>query len=684
MSDADDNVIVLNAQCNNDALCQRCAQLDLDLLFSGSAPELSTEHFESWYGFSFNPENPTVHGAILQIGSLSTADEESTCPVCRFWSLCRHGDDDLPYLLNQVAWRDTRKGGLSGYDGPPLFTVRNQTPIFELGDYSVITSNPFNSTANTGHYVRTCELVDFELVRSWMARCIDKHSECKTNDQTPDQKNLIQVIDCEDGGTCKARPRTLYAALSYVWGVEQTPSAADGTRGIASYPLLIRDAMFVTRSLGLRYLWVDRYCITASDQALKMEQIRNMDIIFERAQVVIVSLGQSPDEGLPGISTVRKINQPCLKLTKGAVRGSIRDPQDQIRRSKWNRRGWTLQEAILARRKLFFTEDQVHFECKQVHECELMVRSRLPVTGKNWRLPGFSEDDRSWLGLRLEPTMDVSNFMELLANYNTRALTYDSDALNAFLGIISRYTRSLSTLKHYYGLPFEILDDSENEPISEKQAFLTSSFFKSLGWCVPRYSGNATRRHEFPSWTWAGWTGGYNDLVGGTARTKDVQIWVERLDGETTSLIEFVKGGGLDLPISQLSRFIWLEALHVRTEFLEYPTPDPEGLGTYLALLWDDDDGTQMFYLAKLENRFAVADLRLYTNWQTILLEDVSGISLVIADRDGVTEKIPCAELDGYGTVEDAIYEKASQAFPNVRRGTQRDIKWNLKKTRLG
>jgi hypothetical protein len=55
-----------------------------------------------------------------------------------------------------------------------------------------------------------------------------------------------------------------FAALSYVWGVDQTFILLDenttslmSSFQIEQLPQTIRDAVTVTRRIGLRYLWVD-------------------------------------------------------------------------------------------------------------------------------------------------------------------------------------------------------------------------------------------------------------------------------------------------------------------------------------------------------------------------------------------------------------------------------------------
>ena len=63
--------------------------------------------------------------------------------------------------------------------------------------------------------------------------------------------------------------------------------------GSDSTPKVIKDAFLVTKKLGYRYLWVDRYCIVQDDAQEKHQQIKNMGSIYENARVTIVAAAGS-------------------------------------------------------------------------------------------------------------------------------------------------------------------------------------------------------------------------------------------------------------------------------------------------------------------------------------------------------------------------------------------------------
>lgn len=95
--------------------------------------------------------------------------------------------------------------------------------------------------------------IDYDLVKQWISFCRRRHSKrCSP----PPMKRLqgLQVIDCRLRSTIEAPTGCRYIALSYVWG-----HGSQGSSKTSEFAPVIEDGISVTLSLGLRYLWVDRY-----------------------------------------------------------------------------------------------------------------------------------------------------------------------------------------------------------------------------------------------------------------------------------------------------------------------------------------------------------------------------------------------------------------------------------------
>jgi hypothetical protein len=86
------------------------------------------------------------------------------------------------------------------------------------------------------------------------------------------------------------------SALSYCWGGPQrhitTNSNIEAMKAgipLDALPLTIKDAISVTRDLGLRYLWVDSLCIIQDNEKDKIHEIEQMGNIYKRSTVTIAA-----------------------------------------------------------------------------------------------------------------------------------------------------------------------------------------------------------------------------------------------------------------------------------------------------------------------------------------------------------------------------------------------------------
>jgi hypothetical protein len=100
-----------------------------------------------------------------------------------------------------------------------------------------------------------------------LSDCDDYYHGCKRTG-TLDGSVPVTLIDCDTFKLHTASPDMKYVALSYVWGNVSQDDAESSTAHLSSVPLLINDAILATKSLRLKYLWVDRYCITKSDPSI--------------------------------------------------------------------------------------------------------------------------------------------------------------------------------------------------------------------------------------------------------------------------------------------------------------------------------------------------------------------------------------------------------------------------------
>ncbi|KAL6364703.1 hypothetical protein LRP88_00674 [Fusarium phalaenopsidis] len=373
--------------------------------------------------------------------------------------------------------------------------------------------------------------VDFAVAKAWIACCREEHSR-RCNPRTLARVPHFRLIDCTTRRVVRPGDQVpSYVALSYVWGLPPAASLGEESKlkpDVSDLPrdgfdigesveAVVEDAILVTLGLGYGFLWVDRYCILQkSDGKVKEEQLQNMDLVYANAEVTLVATaGQASSSGLPGVSSrCPRVPQPSVRIKGHVITLIPPDPALQIKSSTWMTRGWTCQEGLLTRRRLFFSESEMSFECR-----DLLTREAI-------RLPPDVQRQMGHLGRRLmEPSWIYGSLemasshkggidlFDLLAEYTRRKLAYQSDALNAMLGILQAYaTRKRSPVYHVCGVP--ILRGSgnrfferrhfgaSNDGGSDNAEFALAGFIGALCWTL---QSPGVRRPGFPSWSWTGW-----------------------------------------------------------------------------------------------------------------------------------------------------------------------------------
>jgi hypothetical protein len=109
-------------------------------------------------------------------------------------------------------------------------------------------------------------------MRTWLAGCTTKHERSSVTTNTVSKfvmpKRLLKVEPNNEIVYLSELTQTReYALLSYCWGGDQSTkttmtnltSHKQGIR-IETLPCTIRDAIQVTKDIGLEYLWVDALC----------------------------------------------------------------------------------------------------------------------------------------------------------------------------------------------------------------------------------------------------------------------------------------------------------------------------------------------------------------------------------------------------------------------------------------
>lgn len=367
------------------------------------------------------------------------------------------------------------------------------------------------------------ETFDHAKAKLWLHNCRDTHGN--SCNEYCEAISGLKAIDCETLRIVHLEAGDPWVALSYVWGHDISEVSSDDPqpgilpRGISK---TIQHAIEVTKGLGYKFLWVDRYCINQQDETEKRDLVAKMDSIYRGADLTIVAAaGNDEHFGLPGVGTTDRKKQRVIELDSCTILSTGPDPILETRRSRWWSRGWTFQEGLLSRRRLIFTEHQAWFECHEGSWMEALgglehlkhpegqLASKKIGRSLNPWLRSFYQTLPSWECAGDDKhTPRLRQLSMIIQEYSKRNLTFDMDSLNALAGAYRYFRDSDPPLAHVFGIPFI---PSLMSPGGRERAEKYMFYF--LSWLHHKYTA-PRRRHHFPSWTWAGWAGHVGFMTG--------------------------------------------------------------------------------------------------------------------------------------------------------------------------
>jgi hypothetical protein len=359
-------------------------------------------------------------------------------------------------------------------------------------------------------YVRT-ELENAGLGDDEGRRLRTKYSEdgCELPTRVIDVEAFEDSVRLVETATTGAKGR--YVALSHVWGkaehfkTERNTFTTYLTRiALSRLPRTFLDAVFVTRELGVRYLWIDSLCIIQDCPSDWAREASRMASVYMNAYVTISATSAvNSDRGLflprqaPECSVQLTYSSPTSgSIGTWIIHNSAPSWSYQVRQSILASRAWTLQEKQLSRRTLHFASDQVSFECKKGFEletrrpCNNIDPGSLDMQLLYWVLVEFW-DRNSASVTKLLSALVMRVWVGIIEDYTIRKLTFESDKLAAIEGLAS-YVASLTQDRYVFGLWRDSLENG-------------------LLWRTASYKNVKERRGRVraraPSWSWASMDG---------------------------------------------------------------------------------------------------------------------------------------------------------------------------------
>jgi hypothetical protein len=137
-----------------------------------------------------------------------------------------------------------------------------------------------------------------------------------------------------------------------------------------------------------------------------------------------------------------------------------------------------------------------------------------------------------------------------ISEYSRLKLTYDSDAMNAILGVFRAWESLDDPVYQYLGVP---LCRGNKGDFSKLVDVATSAFIRGLTWYL---SNPSRRRTGFPSWSWVGWGGPVEWTTGQSAPAflaDSINIRADLGHGEWTDwgrVYQIILEGGLTSKLS--------------------------------------------------------------------------------------------------------------------------------------
>jgi hypothetical protein len=240
------------------------------------------------------------------------------------------------------------------------------------------------------------------ILREWLTDC-DNHGCVPAAARVYCPRRLLFVGEELEESCCRLvetaklgskRQNLPYIALSHPWGdpaehdhfKSTKPNIQEHMNGIdeSELPQNFQDAICVTRGLGLSYLWIDSICIRQASDGDKgdfLDEAEHMQDIFSSAHCVIAAssatgmsdgfLNPRDDAGyvvLPPKGTESE-NRAQFYISK-----VVDDFERDVEQGPLNQRGWVFQERALARRTIYFTENQTYWECGKGIRCETLSK----------------------------------------------------------------------------------------------------------------------------------------------------------------------------------------------------------------------------------------------------------------------------------------------------------------------
>ncbi|KAH8769274.1 heterokaryon incompatibility protein-domain-containing protein, partial [Hyaloscypha finlandica] len=260
-------------------------------------------------------------------------------------------------------------------------------------------------------------------LKEWIKTCVTSHSRC-SNTGTVLPTRLLDINDLTAVKLIEHHDSNVkhYTALSHCWGSSNTflttranIRSMKAGFNIDGIPKTFRDAILVTRAIGIRYLWIDSLCIIQGDASDWQSEGGKMADVYSSALLTISAANSNGDS--QGFLAPRRFEYMRVVVSAGP---DLSATAYLHKKSYWNdhnqepldARAWTLQEQYLSSRNVRYCGKEMSWRCRTSAWNESAIDNGY-----------FREWERPWT--------------DLVEEFSRRILTYDSDRLTAMAGVAS-------------------------------------------------------------------------------------------------------------------------------------------------------------------------------------------------------------------------------------------------------
>jgi len=280
-------------------------------------------------------------------------------------------------------------------------------------------------------------------------------------------------------------------------------------------PKSLKDAILLTRALGIQYIWIDSLCIIQDcDEDKDREMTRMADVYKNAVLTISAARAKSCDEGFLGVQEQKvSLLQDSIKLPMNCLNGAIGTVLFYCSRASSqpghfnppiDKRAWTYQEKLLSRRVVSFFNGFIEWSCPscvlsddELSNGELGIRDpeylrfTQPFFGRTRYLCPIlycAPEDRHKYPDDLAMLPEV--WWTAVYEYTMRSLSNLDDRLPAIAGIASEF-HNLTGDVYVAGLWMSHL-------IRDLQWQVLSPLEESAN-----NAGSRNFKYNAPTWTWA-------------------------------------------------------------------------------------------------------------------------------------------------------------------------------------